>query len=911
MAVLALAALTVAVGPPVRADGDAPFLLADLHDGLPPGSEPAHFLAVGAHTFFVARTSGTGRELWRTDGTATGTRLVYDVRSGVLGSAPEDLVAFGDLLLFTADDGETGRELWRSDGTPAGTWRVADIRSGSAGSFPTSPAVMDGAVYFSAAEDGLDRELWRSDGTAEGTWRVRDIAPGPGAGSDPFWLCAVDGLLVFAATDGAGERELWVSDGTEAGTQPVAVRPGPLSSAPSNVTRAGPYAVFQAAVDGGRHVWRIDPATRVVELLADALTVDSGQPIVASGGRVFVYSYEGLWTTDGIDFEFVHPFVMEPFDSGAAPLVAGGWLLAAADGSEGNVELWRTDGTAAGTAPVAELHPGPLGSVPYGFRGLGNDALFFADTGADTTGLFRSDGTPAGTTLVDALPIAADPRGLTPAAFSIVFAANADDTGRELWRTQGVPGTTVLLRDIDVATGDADPAAFLLAGGRAFFLARDGDETARRWRSDGTNAGTVLLEGGPWPWFGAGTRMSTLGPAVVVFDGNRVWRMAPGGAVPELLAEVDGGVVQQARDPVASDPLLTMLYRTAPRPATVEWRGSLWFLTHGTAGDALWRSDGTSSGTQPVYQTTAWGWSLDEPRSTLRVAGDRLFFLGRDGELWTSDGTTDGTRQVRDINPGAPPSEPRHPTVVGARVFFSANDPDEGRELWVSDGREEGTTRVAAIRPGPLGAEPGPLAALGARLLFGADDGHAGRELWMSDGTEEGTILLDLALGARGSDPREFVRVGDRVFFSAADGIHGRELWTSDGTAEGTELLLDIVPGPVGSHAREFAVWGDRLVFDACDAEAGCEPWTSDGTKEGTQRLADLVPGPLGSDPGAFTSDGVRLVFAASSEQAGREVWWVPEPGAGAAGAAALAALAALAQRRVVRWAARKVPREV
>jgi ELWxxDGT repeat protein len=54
-----------------------------------------------------------GRELWQTDGTAAGTRLVQDVLAGPASSEPASFAAAGDTLFFAANDGVHGRELWR------------------------------------------------------------------------------------------------------------------------------------------------------------------------------------------------------------------------------------------------------------------------------------------------------------------------------------------------------------------------------------------------------------------------------------------------------------------------------------------------------------------------------------------------------------------------------------------------------------------------------------------------------------------------------------------------------------------------------------------------------------------------------------------------------------------------------
>ena len=61
-----------------------------------------------------------GAELWRTDGTAKGTRRVDDLRAGVSGSFPSYLTEFDGALFYAAHTDLTGTELFRSDGTSGG-----------------------------------------------------------------------------------------------------------------------------------------------------------------------------------------------------------------------------------------------------------------------------------------------------------------------------------------------------------------------------------------------------------------------------------------------------------------------------------------------------------------------------------------------------------------------------------------------------------------------------------------------------------------------------------------------------------------------------------------------------------------------------------------------------------------------
>ncbi|ABU56234.1 MULTISPECIES: ELWxxDGT repeat protein [Roseiflexus] len=74
--------------------------------------------------FFIANDGIHGPELWRSDGTTDGTRLVKDIRPGVDGADLSRFHVVGDVLFFVANDGVHGHELWRSDGTTDGTFMV-------------------------------------------------------------------------------------------------------------------------------------------------------------------------------------------------------------------------------------------------------------------------------------------------------------------------------------------------------------------------------------------------------------------------------------------------------------------------------------------------------------------------------------------------------------------------------------------------------------------------------------------------------------------------------------------------------------------------------------------------------------------------------------------------------------------
>ncbi|MFG1491353.1 ELWxxDGT repeat protein, partial [Oceanospirillum sp. HFRX-1_2] len=128
-------------------------------------------------TFFRFNDGVHGNELWVTDGTADGSRLVKDIK--ISGDAsPGSLTVFGDKLFFTASEDTHGQELWVTDGTSDGTYLIEDIRLGTGSASPYQLTPVGDKLFFKASDDTHGQELWVTDGTKEGTRLIEDIQPG-------------------------------------------------------------------------------------------------------------------------------------------------------------------------------------------------------------------------------------------------------------------------------------------------------------------------------------------------------------------------------------------------------------------------------------------------------------------------------------------------------------------------------------------------------------------------------------------------------------------------------------------------------------------------------------------------------------------------------------------------------------
>jgi ELWxxDGT repeat protein len=389
----------------------------------PDGISPDKLVVADGKVFFTGTDSTHGSELWVSDGTEAGTRMVKDIGPASGGIYPNKLVAAGDKVFFATSDNVHGTELWVSDGTEAGT-KVLDIQSGSNGSNPADLVAAGDKVFFRAESSTDGSELWVSDGTEAGTKMVKDIWSGPDGGY-PERLAAAGDKIFFRANNGTDGSELWVSDGTEAGTKMVKdIWSGPDGSFPDEFVAAGDQVFFRVSNGtDGTELWVSDGTEAGTKMVKDIWSgPDNGYPeqLVAAGDKVFFRANNGT------------------------------------DGSE----LWVSDGTEAGTKMVKDIWSGPDNGYPIDLVAAGDKVFFRADNGIDGSELWVSDGTEAGTNMVkdiQAGPDSSYPEKLVAAGDYVFFRASNGIDGTELWVSDGTAVGTNMVKDIRSGSNGSSP----------------------------------------------------------------------------------------------------------------------------------------------------------------------------------------------------------------------------------------------------------------------------------------------------------------------------------------------------------------------------------------------------------------------------------------------------------------------
>ena len=638
----------------------------DIYVGEP-GSDIGHFFDFNNELYFVATSADAGREIWKTDGTTTGTSLIKDISPGAGSSVPlrgisssfRMFTEFQGAVYFAADDGTHGTELWRTDGSASGTYLVSDLVAGPQGSNPRSLTQHDGVLYFVADDRLAGEELWKTDGTSAGTQLVADIQPGP-RGSEIGPLYEFQQRLFFFADDGIHGCELWQSDGTPAGTELVRdIRRGSTgSSCKGSFLATANGELFFVASDGwnGRELWSTDGTTLGTSMVKNIRPgLEAGAsigPAAVLGNRLFFVADNVLWTTDGTAYRTVRAdefleseidlspaqFVTlngslyfiawhrengyriwktdgTPQGTGVASasfqrppenlVVVNGQLFFSARDEKHGVELWRSDGTVDGTSLVRDIHVGTnLGVISPAYRV--NDTLtFFGYNRDDGATLWASDGTRSGTRPLGDVGvrygrIRSDQilRSESNDNDVLYFAGTDDEIGNELWQSDGTVEGTSRVADIHVGPLSSNPSYLTAVAGDLYFFAADEDHGHELWISDGTSAGTRLVKD------------VTPGPASV--------------------------------------------FSRSPRPMMTSAFGKLYFRVRMDGGYALWQSDGTENGTFPV-------WGAEETRSIGEIAAvGSTLFVGYDSEhgreIWSLDASGESTL-VRDIIPGPEDAE--------------------------------------------------------------------------------------------------------------------------------------------------------------------------------------------------------------------------------------------------------------
>ncbi len=474
-------------------------------------------------------------------------------------------------------------------------------------------------------------------------------------------------------------------------------------------------------------------------------------------------------------------------DSGSAPsqfVTINDMLYFTARGSSKNTELWRTDGTNAGTHVVREIDP----------RGTQWDLK----SGSDPLNLFNWNGT-------------------------LYFTAVTPETGRELWKSDGTNAGTVMVKDTTPGpkAGIVFDPHFVVYRNELYFIANRG-----LFKTDGTPEGTVQLgkDDGPTSPLSSVADVEVAGDYLYFHSkgsyGPGIWRFDDGPVkliqvleildwtgTPELTNA--GGTLYCAIDrnkalakvgtTTHSSVLLT---DTMDRVSSfTEFDGKLVFTARrlGSERSGIWMSDGTPAGTIPLLEPADVG--IGGP---LTIVNGLLIFNATasngSGSIGLSDGTVAGTHLVVSSPQG------EYFTWFNGELYYMTDIVRSGDHypvMYKTNGTQQGTMRVDEnMYTGDAG-----FGILGDRLFFGGrTQGWGGiPELWSIPVTT-GMPSLFQKLGVEGEPGIDSGDVGvafkGKYYFTDRSKIPGKSrsgISVTNGSAAGTAFYSDNPSHLVGS----------------------------------------------------------------------------------------------------------------
>lgn len=834
-------------------------------------------------------TQATGRELWFTDGTAAGTHLLRDVNLGPGDGLPDHLAAFKGGAIFTAFDPLAGHGLWFTDGTITGTHLIEMIDTSGKGGVDEIE-VVGGHAFVSASDGKTGYELWTSDGTGAGTRQLMDIMPGL-SWSLPDELTHVPGTaqVVFSATAPTGGRELWTSDGTLAGTHLlVDLVPGDFSSSPFGFTQWNGQVVFLARNPNGGYGLFTTDGTAAGTQLAQLFPDMNGLPVMLNsaveyGGDLVCLARSGsgwrLSRFDGTSVTAIAPIEWSDFKAAFAEL--GGLLYFVAATEVYGFELWRTDGTAAGTVLVKEIGPGATSGVEVG-NGFGQARLTsaagrlwltgFVDGASDH--LWVSDGTSEGTLDVQGAGLADFSFGARHVtardATSVLFAGETAGGQRGLWVSDGTAaGMQLVASPGAIGNGSSTPRDILSPDGQRLLMqANDGVHGAELYGWDAMQGVHLVADLYPGPGSSSPEDLATLwcGGRLLTFFvadtpafGREVWVTDGTPAGTTLLVDANPGPGDGMGD----------------FPAFDAFDGRVGFVT-GFPSGRLWVTDGTPAGTIDLFGSTPPG-ILTESNDRIQHEGQLLFSVstGSQGSsLRSTNGTILGGALLATFGKGSAYSM----TPFDGRVVFVVNTQAYGRELWATDGTAAGTALLFDLQPGTMGSDPTRLTLHDGELYFFAQTIADGEELWKLPSLGAAPVLMSDLNGLQNIDHHSLVSTGAGLYFSVRYKNLPGQPWMLGRTlgVPFDVVQVGLAGGALQDTSSGMVGLGPGVVTATLDAADGSELRLIQAAS--VQTLTGLAE--FGPTPHDMVAAGSRLFFGGSVDPLGHELLSIELPGA-------------------------------
>lgn len=526
------------------------------------------------HLYFVANITSVGLRICKTDGTKAGTSIATIVFPEIIYSQYQNLSSYNDKLFFNSTD----QELYVIDESqPSGSRRVKDINAIKYEKL-NDFICFNNALYFNLRVEGMGIELIKSEGKLESTQVLKDINPGPEY-SYPSNFKELNNEMYFSADDGLNGSELWKTDGTDSGTFMIKdIVQGFQSSNPDNFFEYN-NEVYFTIEDGSfrSKIWK---------------TNGTAMGTTSFGNYQVLKNYKHGFQNETLNSELI--FFSQFVD----------------------VKLLKTDGMVSNTVELKNFtDQAQITNVE--FVKLNDELFFTVDTPSHGNELWKTDGTEAGTMLVKDIYNGvnnSDPRNLFVFKNKLYFTANHPFYGRELWSTDGTSSGTIMEQDFEPGPNNSSIGEIFEYNNTMLFSVNNSSYESYLYKIDDAS-NIVLIKS--FSGYGGDSFVEYDGEVYFTasgayFEGKELWKTDGTESGTHLVKDIYLGYYGSDIDEiVVYDSLM------------------YFFANDGIHGKELWSSDGTQGGTN-MYMEIIYGPKGRNLLNTNKVfyeCGDVLYFV--------------------------------------------------------------------------------------------------------------------------------------------------------------------------------------------------------------------------------------------------------------------------------------------
>jgi ELWxxDGT repeat protein len=657
------------------------------------------FSTINESLVFAACNEKNNEELWISDGTKEGTKLLKEILIGAKPSSPKHFFKHQDKVYFSVNNTKNEAELWQTDGSLNGTKLIKKIGSKANNILDIQYASLGKNITLSVVEGKQNQHT---------VYGLTD---------NVFKSIAIFSINDFQSRIGVVKGELYVKKQVNS-QEEVLCKLDVNTNQQKDVIVKNNLGVFSSVLSffewNGRFLSVANDGISGVELFE----IKSNQfTLIKNIQEKGVGSYPSSFRKLGSQFSF---FTLP---------------------SSQQTDLWISDGSRANTKQVYSFKLEEDETID-GVISM-NQQLYFFKRNFNQYEFWQSNGTEKGTKLLKTIiikdktvvestevktkKVKSDIQQYYPISIiqnqgKLYFNLFTESAGNELWTYDSKLGELKLLKDIYRGNESSNPSYFVVFKESVYFAATNYNEGTEFWKTDGTVAGTLMVKD---VWHGA----NSSSPAHFEVFNNQLYFAAS--------SEQNGDELWKSDGTTNGTQLLKDIYfgEGDSHPEELLSNGTFLFFTanNGKQGIELWQSDGSAEGTKMTKDLFVGG-EGSSPQFLTSFNG-MLYFVAEEvnsgNELWVSNGTEKGTKLVKDIKKGKSHSFIEDLCIVNERLYFKAVSGENNPEVYVLLAKNNQVEEIEGEYSKDNKLPPSQFFEFNGKLYFVVDSVKTGAELWM------------------------------------------------------------------------------------------------------------------------------------------------------------------------------------